>query len=58
MIGSMEKYSQHLRQLVDDYYRQHMTLFEYRAERKILFDAIESESGDSSNDARKRADNE
>lgn len=41
MSDDMEKYSQQLRQLVDEYYHQQLTVEEYRAHRKLLFDEIE-----------------
>lgn len=43
MNADMEKYSQQLRQLVDEYYHQQMPLDAYRAQRKLILDQIESE---------------
>lgn len=43
MSTDMTTYSQQLRQLVDEYYHQQMPLETYRAQRKLIFDQIESE---------------
>ena len=43
MSTDMTIYSQQLRQLVDEYYHQQMPLETYRAQRKLIFDQIESE---------------
>lgn len=43
MNTDMTTYSQQLRQLVDEYYHQQMPLETYRAQRKLIFDQIESE---------------
>lgn len=43
MSEDMEKYSQQLRQLVEEYYQQQLSRADYRAQRKVLFDQIESE---------------
>lgn len=43
MSEDMEKYSQQLRQLVEEYYQQQLSFEEYRAQRKLIFDQIESE---------------
>ncbi|MFP5350916.1 MAG: hypothetical protein ACLGHO_13895 [Gammaproteobacteria bacterium] len=37
----MEKYSQQLRQIVDDYFHGQLTLPEYVAQRKLVLDHIE-----------------
>lgn len=39
----MTTYSQQLRHLVDEYYHHQMPLETYRAQRKLIFDQIESE---------------
>jgi hypothetical protein len=51
----MTKYTLQLRRLIEDYYHQQLTVDEYRARRKLIFDAIERESagGESSGEARK-----
>jgi hypothetical protein len=41
MSGDMAMFSQQLRWLVDEYYHQHISMSEYRAQRKNLFDNIE-----------------
>jgi len=53
MSDDMTMYSQQLRWLVDEYYHQQITVDEYHAQRKIIFDKIEMESngGSSSVDA-------
>lgn len=43
MSTDMTTYSQQLRQLVDEYYHHQMPLETYRAQRKLIFDQIESE---------------
>ena len=43
MSTEMAIYSQQLRQLVDEYYHHQMPLETYRAQRKLIFDQIESE---------------
>jgi hypothetical protein len=41
MSDDMTMYSQQLRWLVDEYYRQQITVDDYRAQRKMIFDQIE-----------------
>jgi hypothetical protein len=55
MSDDLTMYSQQLRWLVDEYYRQQITVDEYRAQRKIIFDNIEMESagGNSSGESLK-----
>jgi hypothetical protein len=43
MSDGMQKYAQQLRWLVDDYYHRQITLDDYRAQRKVIFDRIEVE---------------
>ncbi len=43
MNDEMKRYSQELRRLNDEYYHQQMTVDDYRALRKALFDNIEME---------------
>lgn len=43
MSNAMLKYSQQLRRLIDDYYHQQLSVDEYRAQRKLIFDQIDSE---------------
>lgn len=43
MSDPMLKYSQQLRRLIDDYYHQQLSADEYRAQRKLIFDQLESE---------------
>lgn len=50
MSSVLEKYSAQLRQVVDDYYHNQMTLSEYRAQRNIILDCIEIEIAGPSND--------
>jgi hypothetical protein len=57
MSDDLTMYSQQLRWLVDEYYRQQITVDEYRAQRKIIFDNIEMEStGGNSNGESLKAD--
>lgn len=55
MNDDMIKYAQQLRRLVEGYYFQQMTVEEYRAQRKEIFDRIENEfaGGYSSSEAGK-----
>lgn len=41
MREAMERYSQQLRQIVDDYYQGQLTFSEYVAQRKTVLDRIE-----------------
>ncbi len=43
MSDDMIKYSQQLRRLIDEYYHQHITMDDYRAQRTLIFDHIEKE---------------
>lgn len=43
MREAMERYSQQLRQIVDDYYHGQLTFSEYVAQRKTVLDRIEQE---------------
>ena len=43
MSDDMIKYAQQLRRLTDDYFHQQLSLGEYRAQRKDIFDHIEKE---------------
>ena len=59
MSSVLEKYSQQLRQVVDDYYHNQMTLSEYRAQRDVILDCIEMEvAGPSNEDAAKCSNRE
>lgn len=39
----MINYSQQLRRLIDEYYHQQISVDDYRAQRKLIFDQIEKE---------------
>jgi hypothetical protein len=56
MSDDMRIYSQQLRQLVDEYYHQQISVDVYHAQRKLIFDKIEMEqAGDSgSSETRKK----
>lgn len=43
MREAMERYSQQLRQIVDDYYHGQLTFSEYVVQRKTVLDRIEQE---------------
>ena len=43
MRDGLERYSQQLRQMVDDYYHGQLTFPEYVAQRKAVLDRIEEE---------------
>lgn len=59
MSQVLEKYSQQLRQVVDDYYHNQMTLEEYRTQRNIILDSIENEVvGRGNDDIPKNGDTE
>lgn len=54
MSADMTTYSQQLRQLVDEYYHHQMPLETYRAQRKLIFDQIESEYAASTHNTEKQ----
>ena len=43
MSNDMIKYAPQLRRLIDDYYHQQITVEDYKAQRKLIFDQIEKE---------------
>lgn len=49
MSDDMIKYAQLLRRLIDEYYHQQITVDDYRAQRKLIFDQIEKESAGGNN---------
>lgn len=55
MSADIIKYSQQLRRLVHEYYRQQITLDDYLAQRKLIFDHIESELAGGNNEVCKTA---
>lgn len=56
MRNDLKKYSEQLRQIVERYYYRQITLQDYRAQRKIVFDCIEREWIGSGNDERQQSD--
>lgn len=58
MSEVIKNYAQQLRQIVDDHYHQQITRDEYQAQRKIIFDCIESELRGSSGEDLKNGDSE
>jgi len=43
MSYSIDYFSRQLRELVDDYYHQQLTVIEYRQKRKMILDQLDSE---------------
>lgn len=56
MSDDMTIYSQQLRRLVDEYYHQQITVEDYRAQRKIIFDQIEMEQTGGGNSEAQKTD--
>lgn len=54
MRHDMDKYSQQLRQIVDDYFHGQLTLPEYVAQRKLVLDHIEDGLKSGSSDEMQR----
>lgn len=54
MSNDIKKYSEQLRQILDDYYHNQISLEDYRAQRKFVLDSIEHElAGADSDEDRK-----